>query len=145
MDVSLKKLDTNYEEDLSKDLEKSCKVSKESLDKKEEIITEISLKCIEKFNDKLSDDGYCNIKEYKENFLKHFDKNLQEYYNDFEEYFSDYSSDSKSNENSNLSITQNLYKTSNTLKTEKNLKEEYMSNTQENENKLIKGQQCSIE
>ena len=46
---------------------------------------------IEDFNDKLSDNGYCNFEEYKKKFLKNFGniKNIKKYYKDFEEYFSD--------------------------------------------------------
>ena len=144
MDSLSKNLDKNYEEDLSKELENSCKVSKKSLDKKDETLPEILSTDIEKFNDILSDDGHCDIKKYKEHFLKYFEKNFKEYYNDFQEYFSDSDlesssseeSDSESNEKINLHVNQikkqNSYKTPNTLKIKrKSSKKESVSNTQE--------------
>lgn len=47
-------------------------------------LREILPKDVEKFNGKLSDKGYYNIKEYKEHLLKYFDIYLKEYYENFE-------------------------------------------------------------
>ena len=111
MSVSSKKLDKYIDGDFSRELEKSCKVSKESLDEKEEILPEISSKDIEKFNDTLSDNGYCDIKEYKKHFLKYFNTHLKEYYDDFEGYFSDSDSDEKScKEKKNIELKLNFKK-----------------------------------
>jgi hypothetical protein len=58
----------------------------------------VSSKNIKKFNDKLSDDGKCDFKEYKKHFLKYFDKHIKKYYDDFKEYFLDSDSDNSSDE-----------------------------------------------
>jgi DNA (cytosine-5)-methyltransferase 1 len=63
-------------------------------------LREILPKDVEKFNGKLSDEGYYNIKEYKEHLLKYFDTYIKEYYENFENYF--YDSDSDSDLNSDL-------------------------------------------
>ena len=70
------------------------------MSEKKTTLYEILSKDIENFNDKLSDDGYCDIKEYKERFMKYFDKHFKKYYEDFERYFSDRDSDSSSDEES---------------------------------------------
>ena len=72
-------------------------------------LREILSKNIEEFNDKLSDDGICDNKEYKERFLKYFDTHLKEYYEDFKEYFSDSESDSSSSEESDFLSTTDLH------------------------------------
>ena len=69
-------------------------------EKKITIMQKLTSKNIEKFNDNLSDEGYCDFSEYKERFLKHFNAHLKEYYEDFEGYFSDSESDSPSSEES---------------------------------------------
>lgn len=63
------------------------------MSEKKKTLREILSKDIEKFNDTLSDDGHCDIKEYKERFVKYFEKNFKKYYEDFEGYFSDSDSD----------------------------------------------------
>ena len=132
MSVSTK-LDKKDEEKLCNSFENSCKVSKDSLDKKGKILPEISHTNIEKFNDTLSDNGYIDIEEYKERFLKYFNTQLKEYYEDFEEYFSEGDIDNYSHSSSDI------------ISQRKSDREECISNTQENEKKLIKGQNCSIE
>jgi adenine-specific DNA methylase/DNA modification methylase len=70
------------------------------MSKKKTTLRKILSKDIENFNDKLSDDGHCDISEYKECFLKYFNTLLKGYYEDFEGYFSDSDSDSSSGEKS---------------------------------------------
>jgi DNA adenine methylase len=74
------------------------------MSEKKTTLSKISSKDIENFNDTLSDDGICDIKEYKEHFLKYFDKHFKEYYEDFENYFSDSESSSSSDKESDSDL-----------------------------------------
>jgi hypothetical protein len=110
MTVSLKNLDKNYEEDLSKELEKSCKVSKEtklSLEQKSDSDSDTDEKS--EISEDFKNSGniiwsFWKIK--KENIT--FCNNIKKYYVCYNDIYTFYDTKNKSNNDLNNKIRENV-------------------------------------